>query len=66
MIFTAVGAAYLVSATLFILALRWMSTPETARRAVASAVAAMTIAVVATLARPDVVSYQWTAAIAIH
>jgi H+-translocating NAD(P) transhydrogenase subunit beta len=65
MIFTAVGAAYLVSATLFILALRWMSTPETARRAVASAVAAMTIAVVATLARPDVVSYQWIAIAAV-
>ncbi len=65
MIFTGVGAAYLVSATLFILALRWMSSPETARRAVASAVIAMGIAVAATLARPDVVDYQWIAVAAI-
>ena len=65
MILTGVGAAYLVSATLFILALRWMSSPETARRAVASAVIAMGIAVAATLARPDVVEYQWIAVAAV-
>src|SRR5690606_1046120 len=57
--------AYLVSATLFILALRWMSSPETARRAVASAVTAMAIAVVATLARPEIVNYQWIAIAAV-
>ena len=57
----AVNAAYLVSATLFILALRWMSSPETARRAVMSAIVAMGVAVGATLLRPDVVNYEWIA-----
>src|SRR5690606_25116354 len=57
--------AYLVAATLFILALRWMSSPETARRAVNSAIAAMTIAVVATLLRPDVIHYEWIAVAAV-
>ncbi len=41
---------YLVATALFILSLRWMSDPETARRGVLSGVAAMVLAVLGTLA----------------
>ncbi len=41
---------YLVATALFIMSLRWMSDPETARKGVASGVAAMTLAVAGTLA----------------
>jgi NAD(P) transhydrogenase subunit beta len=40
---------YLISTALFILSLRWMSDPETARKGVFSGVAAMTLAVAGTL-----------------
>ena len=56
---------YLISAGLFILALRWMSQPETARRAVATAVTAMVLAVGGTLLHPDIVTYRWIAVAAI-
>ena len=38
---------YLVATGLFIMSLRWMSDPETARKGVFSGVAAMTLAVAA-------------------
>ena len=41
---------YLVSTALFILSLKWMSDPETARKGVFSGVGAMTLAVIGTLA----------------
>jgi NAD(P) transhydrogenase subunit beta len=44
-----VQALYLVSTGLFILSLRWMSDPETARKGVLSGVAAMLLAVAGTL-----------------
>jgi NAD(P) transhydrogenase subunit beta len=53
--------AYLVSGVLFILALRWLSSPPTARRGVLSGEIGMFVAVVATLLRSDIVSYQWIA-----
>ena len=46
---TLVQLLYLVSTALFILSLRWMSDPETARKGVFSGVAAMTLAVLGTL-----------------
>ncbi len=46
--------AYLVSTALFILALKWMNKPETARRGVLSGVTAMLLAVVSTLAMPGI------------
>jgi NAD(P) transhydrogenase subunit beta len=45
-------ASYLVAATLFILSLRWLNHPSTARRGVAAGVAGMTAAVVGTLLHP--------------
>ncbi len=57
----ATDLAYLVSAGLFVLSLRWMSTPETARRGVAAGVAAMVLAVGGTLLSPEIVTYRWIA-----
>jgi NAD(P) transhydrogenase subunit beta len=56
---TATGFLYLVSAALFILALRWMSRPETARRAVGAAVLGMVLAVGGTLLNPTIETYKW-------
>ena len=50
------GFAYLVASVLFILALRGLSSPETARRGNLYGVAGMVIAIVSTLADPSVVS----------
>jgi NAD(P) transhydrogenase subunit beta len=50
------GFAYLLASVLFILALRGLSSPETARRGNLYAVAGMVIAIVSTLADPGVVS----------
>jgi H+-translocating NAD(P) transhydrogenase subunit beta len=57
----AIDIVYLVSAALFIFSLKWMSDPKTARQAVLAGVAAMTLAVVGTLLRQDIVSYEWIA-----
>ena len=51
--------AYLVATILFILSLRWMNDPKTARQAVFAGVAAMLIAVVATWIGPEVVHHLW-------
>lgn len=56
---------YLIAAPLFILALRWMSNPDTARRAVASAVIGMLLAVGGTLLNPEIVTYKWIAIAAV-
>ena len=56
---------YIISAALFVLALRWMSSPETARRAVVAAVTAMIVAVGGTLLHPEIVTYKWIAIAAI-
>ena len=51
------GIAYLVASVLFILALRGLSSPESARSGNIFGVAGMVVAVVATLADPGVLSY---------
>jgi len=51
--------AYLVATVLFILSLRWMNDPKTARHAVFAGVAAMLIAVVATWIGPEIVNHFW-------
>lgn len=50
---------YLLAAAGFILALKWMSSPATARRGVFAGEIGMLLAVVGTLLRFDVVEYQW-------
>ena len=45
-------ASYLLAATLFILSLRWLNHPSTARRGVGAGVAGMAAAIVGTLLHP--------------
>ena len=54
-----VQLAYLVATVLFIFALHWMNTPATARKAVYAGVVAMSIAIIATWAQPEVVHHGW-------
>src|SRR5919107_3098655 len=54
-----VQLAYLIATVLFIFALHWMNTPATARKAVYAGVVAMSIAIVATWAQPEVVHHRW-------
>jgi proton-translocating NAD(P)+ transhydrogenase subunit beta len=54
-----VQLAYLVATILFIFALHWMNTPATARKAVYAGVLAMSIAILATWAQPEVVHHGW-------
>jgi NAD(P) transhydrogenase subunit beta len=50
---------YIIAAACFILALKWMSSPATARRGVITAELGMLLAVVSTLMRHEVVTYEW-------
>ncbi|MCW9034765.1 MAG: NAD(P)(+) transhydrogenase (Re/Si-specific) subunit beta [Rhodospirillales bacterium] len=52
------GFAYLVASVLFILALRGLSSPETARKGNLFGIAGMVIAMVTTLVGPGVVSFE--------
>ncbi|MBI2681500.1 MAG: NAD(P)(+) transhydrogenase (Re/Si-specific) subunit beta [Candidatus Solibacter usitatus] len=54
-----VGLAYIVAAGLFVLALKWMSAPATARRGVFAGEIGMLLAIVGTLLRHEVIDYQW-------
>jgi NAD(P) transhydrogenase subunit beta len=54
-------ASYLAAAALFILSLRWLSGPKTARRGVAAGVAGMSLAIVGTLLHPEIVNFTWIA-----
>ena len=52
-------ASYLAAAASFILSLRWLSHPTTARRGVGAGVAGMAAAIGGTLLHPDIVGYGW-------
>src|SRR6201993_4504954 len=52
-------ALYILAAAGFILAIKWMNSPATARRGVLIGEIGMLLAVVGTLLRHEVVSYQW-------
>ena len=54
-------ASYLASAALFILALRWLSHPKTARRGLLAGVIGMAAAIGGTLLHPEIVSFTWIA-----
>lgn len=53
--------AYLAASLLFILGLRSLSSPDTARRGMQQAAAGMLLAVIGTLVHHDVVRYEWIA-----
>ena len=51
--------SYVLASALFILSLKWMSAPTTARRGVLAGEIGMLLAIIGTLLRHEVVSYQW-------
>ena len=50
---------YMLAAAGFIMAIKWLNSPATARRGVVVGEIGMLLAVVGTLLRFDVVNYQW-------
>lgn len=58
---TLIQLSYLLAAFLFILALRSLGRPETARRGMQMAAIGMFVAVLATLLHQRVISYEWVA-----
>jgi proton-translocating NAD(P)+ transhydrogenase subunit beta len=52
-------AFYILAAAGFILAIKWMNSPATARRGVLAGEIGMLLAVVGTLLRHEVVNYEW-------
>ena len=53
---------YLIATALFILSLKWMSSPTTARRGVSAGELGMLLAVAGTLLHRGIVDYKWLAA----
>ena len=53
--------SYLCAVALFVLSLRWLSAPSTARRGVLAGEIGMVLAIAATLLHHGIVSYQWIA-----
>ena len=49
---------YIIAAALFVLSLKWMNSPETARRGVFAGEIGMLLAIVGTLLRHEVVDYK--------
>jgi proton-translocating NAD(P)+ transhydrogenase subunit beta len=58
---TQIQIAYLIAAALFILSLKWLSSPATARRGVWAGEVGMLLAVVGTLLHHGIVDYRWIA-----
>ena len=58
---TFIPLAYLFAAGCFVLALKWLSHPTTARRGVRTGELGMLVAVIATLFEFEIVEYQWIA-----
>jgi NAD(P) transhydrogenase subunit beta len=56
---TILPIVYMLAAAGFIMAIKWLNSPATARRGVVVGEIGMLLAVVGTLLRFDVVSYQW-------
>jgi len=54
-----IDAVYIVAVVLFILAIKWLSSPGTARHGVLAGEIGAALAVAATLADPQVVQYKW-------
>src|SRR5271169_5866491 len=56
---TVIEVIYLVASALFILALKWMSSPTTARHGVWAGEVGMVLAIGGTLLRNGIVDYKW-------
>src|SRR5947199_6290723 len=55
----AIQTSYLIAAGLFVLSLKWMSSPADGRRGVQAGEIGMLVAIIGTLLRHEVVDYQW-------
>ena len=53
------NVAYIIAAILFVLSLKWLSAPKTARRGVLAGEIAMALAIIGTLLKHNIVSYEW-------
>src|SRR3977135_1772597 len=58
---TVIEVVYLVASALFILSLRWMSSPSTAKRGVRAGEIGMVLAIAGTLLHHGIVDYKWIA-----
>ena len=56
-----IETAYLIATALFVLSLKWMSSPATARRGVRAGEIGMLMAIVGTLFHHGIVDYKWIA-----
>ncbi len=56
---TITSIAYLLGGACFVLALRWLTDPTTARRGVLIGEVGMLLAVIGTLLKPEILSYEW-------
>jgi NAD(P) transhydrogenase subunit beta len=56
-----IEVAYLIATALFVLSLKWMSSPSTARRGVLAGEIGMLLAIVGTLFHHEIVDYKWIA-----
>jgi len=56
-----INSTYLIATALFILSLKWLSSPTTARRGVFAGELGMLLAVVGTLLHQGIVEYKWIA-----
>src|SRR5271169_3071772 len=54
-----IDSAYIVATVFFILSIKWLSSPTTARRGVLVGEIAAALAVGATLANPELTQYKW-------
>jgi H+-translocating NAD(P) transhydrogenase subunit beta len=58
---TLIEVSYLIATALFILSLKWLSSPTTARRGVMAGEAGMVLAIAGTLLHQGIVDYKWIA-----
>ena len=58
---TIIELTYLVATALFVMSLKWMSSPATARRGVWAGELGMLLAIVGTLLSREIVDYKWVA-----
>src|SRR5215472_2403585 len=54
-----IEVVYLVASALFILSLKWMSSPATARRGILAGEAGMVLAIAGTLLHHGIIDYKW-------
>jgi len=58
---TLISLSYLLASGCFVMSLKWLSHPTTARRGVRIGEIGMAVAIVATLMQPEIVEFQWIA-----